>query len=404
VPPTSEQAGWSRLTAAVADEVLVGTVRDMHRAISDGAYRWMGPPARPIKRITDEVTGRVYDMVSATIRGVGEIGAAAAEGFGEPTTVSTPASDKARAIAHGVVGAGLIATAPELDTDLTLYHDGGEVATDTAALREAFPDAAGRIVVFVHGLVDTEAVWFLRNDAGPALPDVVASTPDVTPVLVRYGTGRSIGRNGQDLAERLQDLVDNWPVPVTELVLVGHSMGGLVIRSATTTGVVAGHRWPSVLDDVVYLGTPHLGSWLEKVANAGSWVLRHVSPQSAPIGTLLDGRSRGIKDLRFGMLADDGWADAPIDDLLTGRVPDVPWLGGVTHHLVVGRLRASDRHPLNHLFGDSLVRAGSASGVGRRRRIEDDGNVRIVPVSARHTHLVRTPEVADLLTEILAAP
>ncbi len=402
MPSTTELRGWSRLTAAVADEVVVGTVYDMHRAISDGAFRWVGAAGRPIQRVTDAVTDNVYGIVRASIRGAGEVGALAASRFGNDDASPTRAAEKARAIAHGVVGDDRIAVAPELDTDMGLRHNGVEVATDPASLRAAYPAPSSRVVVFVHGLVDTEAVWSARPEAGVALPDHVDGL-GATPVLVRYGTGRSIGRNGADLADLLESLVDGWPLPITELILVGHSMGGLLIRSASATALAEGHRWPETLRDIVYLGTPHLGSWLEKAANAGSWVLRHASTRSAPIGMLLDGRSRGIKDLRFGMLADDGWDDAPIDDLLTGLVPDEPWLPGVTHHLVVGRMRTWDNHPLNHLFGDSLVRRGSASGVGRRRQIGGDGQVNITPVPYRHTALTNAPPVADLLGDILAA-
>lgn len=402
MPSTTDLRGWSRLTAAVADEVVVGTVYDMHRAISNGTFRWIGPVGRPVQRITDAVTDNVYGIVRASIRGAGEVGALAAGRLGNDDASHSPAAEKARAIAHGVVGDERIAIAPELDTDMGLRHDSVEVATDPDALRAAYPSPRSRVVVFVHGLVDTEAVWFARPQAGVALPELVDDL-DATPVLVRYGTGRSIGRNGADLADLLESLVDGWPVPVTELVLVGHSMGGLVIRSACATALVEEQRWTGSLRDIVYLGTPHLGSWLEKAANTGSWVLRHASTRSAPIGTLLDGRSRGIKDLRFGMLADDGWDDGQIDFLLTGLVPDEPWLPSVTHHLVVGRLRDWDNHPLNHLFGDSLVRKGSASGVGRQRQIAGDGEVRITAVPYRHTHLTNAPPVADLLGDILAA-
>lgn len=402
MPSTTDLRGWSRLTAAVADEVVVGTVYDMHRAISDGAFRWIGAAGRPVQRITDLVTDNVYGVVRASIRGAGELGALAAGPLGRDTTSPTPAAEKARAIAHGVVGDERIAVAPELDTDLGLRHNGVEVATDPGSLRATYPSARGRVVVFVHGLVDTEAVWSARPQAGAALPELVDDL-GTTPVLVRYGTGRSIGRNGADLADHLEALVDGWPVPITDLVLVGHSMGGLVIRSACATALAEEQRWPDRLRDIVYLGTPHFGSWLEKVANTGSWVLRHASTRSAPLGTFLDGRSRGIKDLRFGMLADDGWDDASIDDLLTGRVPDEPWLPDVTHHLVVGRLRTRDNHPLNHLFGDSLVRRGSASGVGRRRQIAGGGEVRVTHVPHRHTHLTNAPPVAELLRDILVA-
>lgn len=408
VPSSDEMRGWSRLLAAVADRAVAATVQDMHRAISDGSFRWIGPIGRPVQQVHDAVTERVYGVVRASLRAGGELGAWVAD---RPRTEESPPSSaavKARAIAHGVVSDELIARAPELDLELTLRHEGHDLAADVAGLRGAYPDADGRITVFVHGLVDSEALWCAPGPRGVTgldapLPDV-AGELGATPVLVRYGTGRSIGRNGADLAELLEAVTARWPVPVTQLTLVGHSMGGLLARAACATAQERGHTWTAALTDIVYLGTPHLGSWLEKTANVGSWALRHASTRSAPIGTLLDARSQGIKDLRFGTLVEEGWGESPVDDLLAGLVPDGPWLDDVTHHLVVGRLRPAARHPLNAVLGDALVRSGSASGVGRRRRIGAGGQVVVVPVGASHTRLVRHPEVATLLRTVLATP
>lgn len=381
--------------------MILRSVHDMHRAVSDGAFRWVGPAGRPVKQIHDEAVDRVYGVVGWSLRAAGELGAVAADHLGTDTAPPSSAAVKARAIAHGVVNSELIAVAPDLDMELTIRRDGRDVPVGAAALRKAYPHASGRVVVFVHGLVDTETIWFAHTDDGAALPHVVDAA-GATPVLVRYGTGRAIGRNGADLADRLHALVAAWPVPITEVTIVGHSMGGLLARAACATARERGHTWPSLLTDVVYLATPHLGSWLEKVANVGSWTLRHGSPYSAPIGALLDGRSRGIKDLRFGTLVEDGWDEATVDDLLSGLVPDDPWLDDVTHHLVVGRSRPGERHLLNVVLGDSLVRAGSAAGAGRRRRIGAGGEVVVIPVGAGHSRLVRRPEVASLLRSLVA--
>ena len=401
MPTRSEVRGWSRLIAGVADRVIVGAVHEMHRTISDGAFRWVGPIGRPVQSVYDTVTDQVYDAVRGSLRVLGELGTVAADHLGsDEPAVPSPAATKARAIAHGVLDDDLIALAPELDLELTLRHDGRDLAVEAAGLRDAYPDATGRVAVFVHGLVDSDDVWFARPEEGPAMPHLSADL-GVTPVLVRYGTGRAIGRNGDALAELLEDLVSAWPVPITDLTIVGHSMGGLVARAAGGTATEREHTWPRLLTDIVYLGTPHLGSWLEKAANVGTWTMRLGSRYSAPIGSLIDKRSRGIKDLRFGTLLEDGWGDAPIDDLLTGLVPDEPWSHGVTHHLVVGRLRAAERHPLNVVLGDALVRTGSAAGTGRRRRIGDGGEVVVVPVSASHTRLIHHPEVTELVVEVL---
>lgn len=398
MPSRDEGRGWSRLIAAVADQVVAGSVQDMHRAISDGVYRWLGPVGRPVQRVTDAATDGTYAVVRGSFRVAGELGAVAADRFGNDDDPS-PAALKGRAVAHGVVDDQLLRSSPELDLDVTIRQNGREVPLTSAGLREAYPEPTSRLTVFVHGLVDTEAVWTPGAGLDRPLPDL-ATAAGTTPVLVRYGTGRAVGRNGADLAERLEELVASWPVPVTQLVLVGHSMGGLVIRAAGVAAVERGHRWPELVSDALYLATPHLGSWLEKAANVTTWTLRLFS-RSAPIGSLIDRRSRGIKDLRFGALAEDAWGETPIDGLLTGSAATVPWVEGVTHHVVVGRLRPSVRHPLNAVLGDALVRSGSAAGTGRTRRIADGGRVEVVPVGASHSQLPRSAEVAALLGEVL---
>ena len=132
-----------------------------------------------------------------------------------------------------------------------------------------------------------------------------------------------------------------------------------------------------------------------------SWTLRQSSATTAPIGALLDARSRGIKDLRFGTIDEAGWHDRGIDDLLSGLAPDTPWLGGVRHHVVVGRLRPRRGDPLNLVFGDLMVREGSATGSGRWRRIEAADDVTVHLVAAPHGRLVDHPEVAELVDGVL---
>lgn len=400
MPPSAEASGWSRLIAGTADRVLLRTVRDMHRNISDGAYRFIGPIGAPVKRVTDTVTDGVYDAIGASLRAAGWAGAYAAQRLGDEHATASPAAVKARAMANGAIDRSLLALAPELELELTVRQGGEDIELDAAGLANAFPAASDEVAVFVHGLMDTDAVWAARAPDDVELPELAVAA-GLTPVFVRYGTGRAIGRNGTDLAATLQSLVTAWPVPVTRLVLVGHSMGGLLARSAALTAAQHDHAWPQLLTDVVYLGSPHLGSWLEKSTNVGTWALRTASSRSAPIGELLDARSQGIKDLRFGTLPEDGWTDTAVDGLLTGRVPDAPWIDGTVHHLIVGRLRADPRHPLNTVFGDSLVRDASASAQGRWRRIVDGGEVVIVRLATGHNALVRAPEVAEVVREVL---
>lgn len=409
---TGEVAGWSRLAAAAADQVVVGVVEDLHRAVSNGTYRWLGPPARPVQRCTDAASAVAFRMVRAGLRGAGELGALLADrrasgaGAGDVVDaepVSAPPSRvaaKARAIAHGILDERLHDVAPELDRGVTFRLAERAGPIEAAHLPGLLGAVTSRPVVFVHGLVDTEQVWVPVGDRGVSLPAAVAGV-GATPVLVRYGTGRTIARNGQDLDRVLGELVTSWPVPVTSLTLVGHSMGGLVIRAACAAATDRGESWLERLADVVYLGTPHLGSWLEKAANVTSWSLRHASPHSAAFGRFLDARSQGIKDLRFGTTDEAAWPAGRIDGLLTGRPQDAPWLEWARHHLVVGRLHSDPAHPVNGVFGDALVRASSARAAGRWRRIDGGGKPSTSAVDASHTTLPRHPEVARLLTGVL---
>lgn len=393
--------GWPRLSAAIAARAVLPTVQEVHRAISDGAFRVVRPFGRPVQRVHDQIVGLGYDTVRGVLRTAGELGELLAPQFGQADAELSTTALKARALAHGAFTEELLAGIPEFELEVSLRVDGEEVPLDRASLQAAYPEATGVLTVFVHGLVDSEDIWRPRTPQDTSLAAVAASAGS-TPVFVRYRSGLAIGRNGADLAQLLDTVTKAWPVPVTRIVVVGHSMGGLVARAACFTAAQRDHPWLTALSDVFYLGTPHLGSWLEKSANAGGWALRRVSSRTAPIATFMEQRSRGSKDLRHGTLVEEGWEAATQDGLFAGLLPDEPWLEGTTHHLVVGRLRASATHPLNLVFGDRLVRSGSARGTGKHRRIADGGPVVINEVAASHSALVRQPAVGELLAEVTA--
>ena len=121
------------------------------------------------------------------------------------------------------------------------------------------------------------------------------------PVYLHYNSGRHVSENGREFAALLEQLVAGWPVPVDELVIVGHSMGGLVARSACHHAEAQGQAWLASLTKLVCLGTPHHGAPLER---GGRWVdvLLGLSPYVAPFARLGKARSAGITDLRFGNL------------------------------------------------------------------------------------------------------
>jgi pimeloyl-ACP methyl ester carboxylesterase len=220
----------------------------------------------------------------------------------------------------------------------------------------------------VHGLAGSDAVWRFYAEEHYGDPDttygsLLARDLGYGPLYLRYNSGLHVSENGARLDERLDALVRAWPVPVEEIVLVGHSMGGLVVRSACHAGRRRASGWVDAVRHVVCLGTPHLGAPLEKLGNLAGWALGALDV-ARPLARLVNGRSAGIKDLRFGYLVDEDWRDRDPDALLEDNRHDIPFFDSAAHYFVAATLTRSPSHPLAHLLGDTLVRMPSATGRG----------------------------------------
>jgi pimeloyl-ACP methyl ester carboxylesterase len=217
----------------------------------------------------------------------------------------------------------------------------------------------GRIVVLAHGLCMNHLQW-LRDgvDHGAMLE----RERGYSAVYLHYNSGRHISANGREFASQLAALVDGWPVPVQELVIVGHSMGGLVARSACHYGAQEGHAWLGKLSKLVFLGTPHHGAPLER---GGNWVhlLTGLSAYSAPFSRLAKIRSAGITDLRHGSVLDDDWDG---QDRFAHGVPLPQFVApppGVRCHAVGATIGKREGDLADRMLaGDGLVPLASALG------------------------------------------
>jgi pimeloyl-ACP methyl ester carboxylesterase len=280
------------------------------------------------------------------------------------------------------------------------------VATDSAGLARAYPDATRKLAVFVHGLCETEQAWNLtpltrgrgaRRSYGARLRQELGYTP----VYVRYNSGLHVSDNGRRLAQVLDHIVRGWPLEVDEVVLVGHSMGGLVARSACHYGHGGGHAWTARLRHVFCLGTPHLGAPLERSANAAGHVLTRLA-ETRPFAALINARSSGIKDLRFGSCIEEDWCDCDPDEYLNDRCNEVPFLPTAHYYFVGATLARDPDGALGRLVGDLLVQFASASGNGPKRRIpfELENGCHVGGVS--HLQLLNHPAVYGQLRKWLA--
>jgi pimeloyl-ACP methyl ester carboxylesterase len=264
-------------------------------------------------------------------------------------------------IANGVFGENADSRGTVLPAAMTIRRDGHRVDLDRDSLASAFPEATGRVVVFLHGLVETERCWFHRSapekartgtDFGSRLADDLSYTP----VYLRYNTGRHVSDNGGELADLLADLVEHWPVPVTDVVLVGHSMGGLVARSAVLHAHEHDSRLLPAVSRVVCLGTPHTGAQLERtVVRVGDLLQKF--PVTAPLTRVLSLRSDGIKDLGRGRVHHSQWTDTGTDST---RASAPPFPSGVRQYFVAVTLARTPTSLWGRLIGDLLVSPASA--------------------------------------------
>lgn len=269
---------------------------------------------------------------------------------------------------------------------------------------EALAPPRRKIVVLVHGLCMDSHGWEWRwdggrHDHGAAL----ARDLGYSPVYLTYNSGLHISANGRALAMMLDALLAVWPVPVDEIALVGHSMGGLVARSAGFYGELAGYPWVDRLRSLVCLGSPHHGVPLERRGNLLN-VLLDGSPLLAPFSRLGKRRSAGITDLRYGNLVDEDWAGR--DRFAHG--PDdrchVPPTPGVRYYALAATLGRRADSAAARLLGDGLVPLDSALGLHPHadRCLPFDETNTWVGYGMSHLDLLRRPEVYARLAGWLA--
>lgn len=243
---------------------------------------------------TNGLTGIVYRTVRGTARLLGkglDTGLATASVL-LPESASTATRDAFVSAINGVYGDHLVQTNNPLAIEMSLRYQGLPLELDQ------HETGTGKVLLFIHGLCLNDGHW-IRDDKNPG--EALAKELGYTPVYLRYNTGLPIADNGQALAGILEDLLQNWPQPVTELVIIGHSMGGLVARSACHHGGLNGHDWLRQLRSMVFIGSPHHGAPLER---GGNWVnyAMDLSPYAAPFTRIAKKRSVGITDLRDGSI------------------------------------------------------------------------------------------------------
>ncbi len=414
-----------------AVEQTTHLVERTHDATAKRSVRRIAPieplatPANAINAVQQGIAAGVYWTIRTVNRGVHGVvgsgidllssaaGASSEDGAFELATPlrSTSAGslewvvDYAQSAVTGLHGDWLSKKGNSLASTMHLRHEGRRLAIDEDAFRSAFAAPSSKLAVFVHGLSSTEWMWTYRaqeyyGDPSACFGNRLRDDHGYTPIYVRYNTGLHVSENGRQLSDLLAEVLDAYPVDVDTIALIGHSMGGLVCRSAAHYGDAHQQSWVGKLRHVVSLGSPHLGAPLEKAVNLTAGALRFFETTATQvISEVLNARSAGIKDLRFGYTTDEEWLDQDPDAVLRDRRADVPLLDHVSYCFVGATISRDPSHPLGHVVGDLLVRLPSAAG----RHPEP---VRRIPFRSgevlgglNHLQLANHPAVYDALQQ-----
>ena len=272
-------------------------------------------------------------------------------------------ANRSVSILNGIVGDKLNETA--LGIDMNFYQNDKIVSLDKHDLADRYAadgaKTSPKICLFIHGLVDDEQTWQFKDDNSYGL--MMQRDFDYMPFYMRYNSGLHISQNGQKLATLLEQLYENYPVALEDICIIAHSMGGMVTHSACFYAQSEGCEWSKRVTNIILLATPHLGSYLERFANLTTNILEKVPNwHTRLVGKVLNLRSSGIKDMRFGYLRDTDWQDEDPDSLLRNNKSPVPRMPDtVAYYIVSARLTKSEKHLVNRLFGDALVNTKSAT-------------------------------------------
>jgi hypothetical protein len=354
--------GLSRL-ASDATVGVVDLVESMHHTIVRGSGIIGRGPVGPAPGLTGLIYRAVRGGTRLTARGVDaafDVAQRLWPGADGPPP-GHPVREATLAVLNGVWGDHLEASGNPLAIATCLRSQGQTIELDRAALAARFPQAGGRIVVLAHGLCMNDLQWMRDgHDHGQSL----ARDLGATALYLHYNSGRHVSQNGRDLALLLEQLVSQWPAPVTDLLIVGHSMGGLVARSACHLAAELHMSWTRRLKALVFLGTPHHGAPLERGGQLVDRLLG-VSPYVAPFARLGKARSAGITDLRYGNLHDADWQGRDRHAQRHDDRQPVPLPAGVPVYLVAATTAEHPTSLRSRMLGDGLVRLPSALGQHR---------------------------------------
>lgn len=360
--PVTDVLGVCRMVVdAIA--ATTGVVEAMHMSIARAPARLAGEMVGgAVCCAASLVYGSIRGITRAIGGGIDLALSAAAPVLGHID--SSPTREALVAALNGVLGDYLAQTGNPLAVTMHLRREGRPLELTRKALAAAIPAPSSKILVLVHGLCRDHRCWEREgHDHGAEL----GADLSYTTVYLHYNTGLHISTNGRALAKLLEQLITAWPVPLREVSILGHSMGGLVARSAHHYASAARYAWPRKLRKLVFLGTPHHGVPLERAGHRLELLLERTR-YTAPLALIGKMRSAGITDLRHGYVLEEEWKTRGRSAGSSDSCRSLALPRRVQCYTIAATIGNAPSRRRDQLIGDGLVPIESALGLHRDSR------------------------------------
>lgn len=379
------------LTRLITDATI--GVTDLVEAMH---HRIVHPPLLPstfIQHLITKIAGVVYKNIRWTTRLVGN---STDKVLGQLNSVigEIEVSDERetiRSVLNGVIGDYLEKNKNPLTISMQFRHEAKPIKLDSKSIAKTYKNVNGKIILLVHGSCMSDIQWTRKeHNHGTKL----AKDLHMTAIFLNYNSGLHISTNGHELNELLEELVQNWPVPVEELIVIAHSMGGLVSRSALYYGQQQQKSWTKYLKKIVFLGTPHHGAPLEKMGNFLDVILETI-PYVKPFARLGKIRSAGVTDLRFGNLLDEDWYNQDRFKMQGDKRQHISLPDQIECYSIAGVAGKATESVTSKVLGDKMV--GVKSALGQHKNPAKDlqfkkGNTYIA-YETTHLDLLSNPKI-----------
>lgn len=355
-------------------------------------------PKNPISNTASKITSTIYKGIKLSTK----IASASIDnslGFINQHIGITPSfNDKNDylSILNGIIGDHLQKTDNSLAIPMHLKVSDKLLTLETNELKKIIPNPKNKILLMVHGLCMNDSKWTRENHNHGSK---IAEELEYDVVYLNYNSGLHISTNGQKLNNTLESLVALWPVSIKEISIIGHSMGGLVSRSAIHYGQIEKNSWVKRIKNIAFLGTPHLGAPLEKLGNHVNHILDSFMI-TKPIAKLAKLRSDGIKDLRYGNIVDEDWKKKENSQQKANEKTIVQLPKNINCFSIAANI-SKENNLKTRLVGDGLVQISSALGQSRNKHncLNFKENNTAIIYNTNHNELLNNLEVYGKLKD-----